>query len=297
MTKNKLSENCETWYNNKKLQHQVLKDVAIDLEATNWLGQLSLLRDVPINYLVPDEKMLPAESIRFFYLDPNWVESLLDGAISVGLNSYIPQEKTIQNSLHQAAKPVLENKIYDSAATIRPGLLGISQIPELSIRTVITGFILRSFLVNNIPGLEIIPYVKSKKGAPEKTKILKMEKFGSDSDTLICFVKGELCEMVIREAPEALHYGIEKIDNKFKKRVSQFSKDKDKKITFGTEKIPVDIDDCFRKDIGNGGGRVVDMSKISRKIATALKKGPPLDAAEMGFIMTEGVGMVNFIRK
>ena len=46
--------------------------------------QLGLLSGIPFNYLVPDERILPSESIRFFWLDWFWVESLLDGAFSIG---------------------------------------------------------------------------------------------------------------------------------------------------------------------------------------------------------------------
>ena len=50
----------------------------------DWLTRLGLLEGVPFNYLVPDEAMLPPESLRFFYLDPNWTSALLDGAMSIG---------------------------------------------------------------------------------------------------------------------------------------------------------------------------------------------------------------------
>ncbi len=53
-------------------------------DAKTWLGRLTLLYGVPFHYLVPDEKMLPAESLRFFYVDPLWMEALLDGALSIG---------------------------------------------------------------------------------------------------------------------------------------------------------------------------------------------------------------------
>ena len=46
-----------------------------------------LLYGVPFQYLVPDEKMLPAKSIRFFYLNPEWINCLLQGACSVGRTS------------------------------------------------------------------------------------------------------------------------------------------------------------------------------------------------------------------
>src|SRR5579871_6432114 len=51
-----------------------------------WLTRLMQLSGVPINYLVPDEAMLPPESIRFFHLDVNWIAALIDGAFSIGRN-------------------------------------------------------------------------------------------------------------------------------------------------------------------------------------------------------------------
>lgn len=53
-------------------------------EIDEWLEKLNQLQSVPFNYLVPDEQMLPLESIRFFWLDTLWVEALMDGAFSVG---------------------------------------------------------------------------------------------------------------------------------------------------------------------------------------------------------------------
>src|SRR6185369_6245257 len=50
----------------------------------SFLAHLRLLIGVPFNYLVPDSRMLPDESIRFFYLDRSWTDRLVDGAISVG---------------------------------------------------------------------------------------------------------------------------------------------------------------------------------------------------------------------
>ena len=50
----------------------------------SFLAHLRLLVGVPFEYLVPDSRMLPDESIRFFYLDRSWTDRLVDGAISVG---------------------------------------------------------------------------------------------------------------------------------------------------------------------------------------------------------------------
>ena len=48
------------------------------------LAHLRLLIGVPFEYLVPDPRLLPDESIRFFYLDRSWTDRLVDGAIAVG---------------------------------------------------------------------------------------------------------------------------------------------------------------------------------------------------------------------
>ena len=52
--------------------------------VTAWLGRLRLFNGVPFHYLVPDPRMLPPESIRFFTVDENWLGCLLDGALSLG---------------------------------------------------------------------------------------------------------------------------------------------------------------------------------------------------------------------
>lgn len=51
--------------------------------VVNRFAKLRLLEGVPMDYLVPDERMLPPESLRFFQVDLNWVYSLVEGAYSV----------------------------------------------------------------------------------------------------------------------------------------------------------------------------------------------------------------------
>ena len=63
-----------------------LGDIEVPAGIAAWLGRLLTLAGVPFGYLVPDEAMLPPESIRFFRLNENWVRALLDGAFSLGRN-------------------------------------------------------------------------------------------------------------------------------------------------------------------------------------------------------------------
>ena len=53
-------------------------------EILKFLARLRMLEGVPFNNLVPDEELLPNESIRFFYLDRAWTDALVQGALSVG---------------------------------------------------------------------------------------------------------------------------------------------------------------------------------------------------------------------
>ena len=52
-----------------------------------WLERLGLLRGVPFNHLVPDPRMLPAESLRAFRVDPAWIRALVQGATDVGAHT------------------------------------------------------------------------------------------------------------------------------------------------------------------------------------------------------------------
>ena len=76
-------------------------------DLNTWFEQLGLLYDVPFNYLVPDEEMLPSESIRFFWLDWFWIESLLDGAFSIGrVQDSDAQQDRNNNPLTSQAKQI-----------------------------------------------------------------------------------------------------------------------------------------------------------------------------------------------
>ncbi len=50
-----------------------------------WLDRLAVLDMLPFDQLVPDPRMLPPESARFFYVDEGWVRAAVDGALSVGV--------------------------------------------------------------------------------------------------------------------------------------------------------------------------------------------------------------------
>ena len=62
-------------------------------------------------------------------------------------------------------------------------------------------------------------------------------------------------------------------------------------VTLSPDVTPVDISTAFRSN----GQRVASLSALSGILARA-NAMTALDAAEMGFAMTQGVGMVSFMR-
>ncbi|MET9802485.1 hypothetical protein [Streptomyces sp. NPDC006368] len=54
-------------------------------KVTGWLNALRRLELLDLSHLVPDSRALPAESIRFAYVDAAWVRAAVDGALSVGV--------------------------------------------------------------------------------------------------------------------------------------------------------------------------------------------------------------------
>ncbi|MET1122959.1 hypothetical protein ABWU59_28995 [Priestia megaterium] len=61
-------------------------------KAIAWLERLASLKELMFPYIVPDERMLPMESISFFYVDEQWVHFLLDGATSLGVQTRLDVE-------------------------------------------------------------------------------------------------------------------------------------------------------------------------------------------------------------
>ncbi|WP_298739196.1 hypothetical protein [uncultured Chitinophaga sp.] len=268
-----------------------------------WLGRLRLLYGVPFNYLVPDEAMLPPESIRFFYLDMNWIDAMLDGAYSIGRNLTNAAASASANQ-DRATFATVKSQAENAAAIIRPALLGRKPAPVQW--EVVSGFLLRSSLVSRYPGLGVNVYgAGSTPEQPLPLKILRFEALGAGADTMICLVAGDAYQVDLHEAPEQLHYGIDEYTVKdgvtaAAKVLRKFAVS-GSEVTIGKDPVKKDISSCFR----TSDHRTLNMKALA-DIVSDLKnnddsKTPgskvPVNASEMGFEMTEGVGKVSFIRK
>lgn len=164
------------------------------------LAQLTLLYGVPVEYMVPDVRLLPTESIRFFYMDRNWMDRLVDGAMSVGVLS--TKEAVFNLSFF---KQIYE-QVDQAQLKLRSTLRDASPPDSGEAGGPITGFIFRSQVVSDFPGLEINP---TKDGVT--LPILRMDTLSSN--TLLCLVSGVPDKVEFIQPGEGLHCGVFPNDN------------------------------------------------------------------------------------
>lgn len=158
---------------------------ALDLpdEVDGYFSELSLLKGVPFNYLVPDERMLPAESLRFFNVDQEWISCLIDGAFSIG-------RVTQRNQQHDLA--LMNNYFKEPFDNV-------------------CGFMLRSKVVSGWPTLQVNGYIVANNGQkPEEApqlNLLRMDRLSPD--VLCCLFDGEIGAVAIHQKPEMIHWGFD----------------------------------------------------------------------------------------
>jgi hypothetical protein len=294
-----------TTLNDQSIMKAMLEgQISLPDNLEKWLSRLKLLHGVPFNYLVPDERMLPPESIRFFYVDMNWVDALIDGAYSIGRNLAVKPsgKKTLAQVKDAVTHELVRPDVNRSAASIRSDALGQPPI-DMDFSQVISGFLLRSEIVQHYPGLGVNAYLDGQ--APDQTQtptlmpILRFERLGPASDTLLCLLVGDVYRVDLHEAPEQLHYGFDDYATDSNGKVSAHKGVKffcktpkpEYKVEFTGKEQSVDVANFFRKQ----ASRTVKMADLVGNMQTVLKQDA-FNSAEFGFEMTEGVGMVQFIK-
>ena len=224
----------------------------------SWLDDLRILKGVPFNYLVPDERMLPQESIRFFQLDEFWIECLLDGAFSIGrvLKSDCDTEKTMPLA------------------------------PSSDKRSDVTGFLLRSDVVSGWPGLLVDATDKAK----GELKCLRTERLSAN--VFLCLFDGVLSRVALHLKPEDLHFGVDFPGPEFQKKLRD-NRGEVKSLpwkrgpesrTLDIEKLATQIKNKLPKHASGTGTEQPDGSKSADSFSSA----------DFALEMIEGVDMVEF---
>lgn len=142
------------------------------------LDDWRLLRGIPFRYLVPDTRMLPSDSIRFFHIDGGWMRALLDGCFSVG--RVLDVDVTLDVELMKSDETLFSFP-HDGAM----------------------GIILRSEAVAGWPALQI----KANDAAGRPVRALRVERLSPS--IILGLFEATIAGVVLWLAPEGLHFGFD----------------------------------------------------------------------------------------
>jgi hypothetical protein len=179
---------------------QSLDQVKIADELVEWIARLVLLYPVPFHYLVPHQSLLPSESLRFFNLDDNWVDALIDGAFSIAVRNIGTTRKGLRNELQATLSKIVYQhrlRLQGQNPTWDPSERYMN-IPK-------SGFLLRSRIVTGWPGVEVTATTT----APHDPNLPEILRFDQISEgILFCLARGVIKEVTFREPREGITFGV-----------------------------------------------------------------------------------------
>lgn len=252
-----------------------------------WLARLSLLYGVPFTYLVPDYRMLPPESIRWGFLDPNWTARAADGAMNVGRTT--TAAVAVDVALSQSVRRALPAAI----PLVRASLRGDAAPTELSSGGTVTVMLIRSAVVAGYPGLEI-------RGLDSQGDDVQLLRFDQLSKDVMIALFAELPATVeLLEPPEGLHFGVRW--NSTHTSMTTLLRSL-QTATLGQQVLdgsgtPVAVDLPARS---NSGANVLDIVGSMNSIVAGLQTynhytGSTLAPADMAIEMVRAAGLQRFV--
>jgi len=186
----------------------------VSKELVSWMARLRMLEGVPFRYLVPYDEILPNEAIRFFHIDRNWLDALVDGAMSVARmgSREVEYDKLRYEALMLDLHEVERNRRSYANDLLTEHVSGI----EFPSGGTMTGFLFRSSVVRDWPGIEISafdyllsppdqrsnPYISE-----NRIQTMRQEKL---SDTvMLCIFNGTPSHVRIQEPYEGMRVGVD----------------------------------------------------------------------------------------
>jgi hypothetical protein len=198
-----------------RMSEQVATDdpaAALPRNLESFLAHLRLLVGVPFEYLVPDARLLPKESIRFFYLDRSWTDRLIDGALAVGKFGSREQahhqghHETVRSKLDVTERAVRSIQRGVDFADARNEAAPIEPEPEGRV----TGFLFRSAVVSGWPQMDVRAYdtrleepLDSAAAQDHRIRLLRLERL---SPSVMFGLFDGVPKLVIIEEP---HHGVQ----------------------------------------------------------------------------------------
>ena len=173
----------------------------------SWLARVRLLEGVPFAHLVADSALLPPESIRFFYIDRDWTDALVQGALAVGTITTLDREQL--QSLHAR----LRDEIDTAERKVR--VVGSEDGPGIAAAHPITGFVLRSQAVSGWPNLHVRAYSAEigpddgpvDENDPRRIRLLRLERLAPA--VLFCLFDGVPAVVHVEEPRSGIQFGVD----------------------------------------------------------------------------------------
>ena len=263
--------------------------VNLPSEVKRWLTDLTKLRGVPFDHIVPDERLLPNESIRFFKLDPVWITHLLDGAFSIGRSS----NHYHQNDQGNWAK--LLNQVYPLR------------------KTLVQGFLLRSSVVSSRFHFKVKAYNTKlgsgdAGGTPRNGNLFQQIRLERLSDDIMIGLfyydpttsgvasstnnhhNPNLQTLDFYTKPEVLHFGLHLTSGNALSSLKKQLRDNSGILNPSKEVL---MNPPGGSLLGNEADRTVKINDLAQAIKTTLGKST-FDAVNFAFQMIEGVEKVRF---
>ena len=259
------------------------------IPVAQWLAHIQLLYNIPFNHLVPDQLALPVESLRFFYLDQNWLDSLVDGAISIGVQS---SKDSFFNSVMRG---VINDAVAAETKVIRSKLLGVAtgDTEADSTKEALSGILIRSAVVSGWPGL-VIKGFKGDYETGTQLKTLRMDRLSSN--VLLCIFLDIPDTVILAEPQQGLCFGIEDGDIINLRQLS----DPPGKPTGKNFPASGGFNDFFRPTTGNIGSDVLNINDGTDSVVQSMAKSQYLNAtigpAQFAMQMVKAPEEISFIQ-
>ncbi len=225
------------------IQQELTEDL---LPVAGWLAGLALLANVPFNHLVPNAAMLPAESIRFFYVDSQWLLALLDGAISIGA----------EGSLDQALAGVMSGVL---AAAVNAVLSEQTGGAMQNLESPLCGALVQSILFNAWPGTT----VEALQGTgPDQTQCPTVMMQSLGPGVMLCLFAGTAGTVQISAPPQGIRFGVDSGDILLRDITSNIGAF----MTQNGETMTVPASSYYRPPTGGFGGTVIDVTTLQAEL-------------------------------
>lgn len=259
----------------------------IPQELVDWMSQLSLLKNVPFEYLVADASMLPNESVKFFTVDQCWLAALLDGAWSLERQPgscfdavYQPWQQLFAGTLMPSLMPAGSTVFCPTSGVLLNSKIVPGYVPDICFNP--------NSGVNTLLDVQIGP------------------------NTLMVLFDKAMTTLTIQEPPEGIHFGFTmspqysltktlkylEIDSTFyPSGGSEQIMGQDVPATGAGSVAPVQVP--FRMT----AGRVIQLAPLAQALSTALGipipttapvSPPALTPAEFAFELVQSVQSVCF---